>query len=57
MKRKDFVSVVHSLDRVRLELERCRHDLDIQFTRTAQVQAEVEELQRALKKLAGTKRA
>jgi hypothetical protein len=35
-------------------LERCRRDLDIQFKRTAQVQAEVEALQRAVRKLGGS---
>jgi hypothetical protein len=48
---------VYVLDKVRLELERCRHDLDIQFKRTAQVQAEVEELQRTVRKLAASKKA
>lgn len=57
LKHEDFINVVHALDKVRLDLERCRHDLDIQFKRTAQVQAEPEELQRAMKKLAATKRA
>lgn len=57
MKREDFISVVQALDKVRLDVERCRHDLDIQFRRTAQVQAELEELQRAMRKLGGTKRA
>jgi hypothetical protein len=52
-----FTDVVHVLDKVRLELERCRHDLDIQFKRTAQVQAEVEELQRTVRKLAASKKA
>jgi hypothetical protein len=44
--------VSQALDRCRVELDRCRHDLDIQFKRTAQVQAEMEDLQRAFKKLA-----
>jgi len=57
VKREDFISVVQALDKVRLDVERCRHDLDIQFRRTAQVQAELEELQRAMRKLGGTKRA
>lgn len=53
--REDFINVVQSLDRVRLDLERCRLDLDIQFKRTAQVQAELEELQRAMKRLGAGK--
>jgi len=49
---QEFATLVRSLEQCWRELERCRHDLDIQFKRTAQVQAEVEELQRAMKKLA-----
>jgi len=49
--RGEFAAVVRILDQTRRELERCRHDLDIQFKRTAQVQAEIEALQRAVQKL------
>jgi hypothetical protein len=52
--REELATIVRSLEQYRRDLERCRHDLDIQFKRTAQVQAEVEELQRAMKKLAVT---
>jgi hypothetical protein len=37
-------------------LDRCRRDLDIQFKRTAQVQAELEALQRAFKKFGDSSR-
>jgi len=53
--REEFATIVRSIEQHRRDLERCRHDLDIQFKRTAQVQAELEELQRTLKKLALTK--